>query len=213
MNKISTIGERIRQARKKERVSQTTLGKAIGINDYSYYGRKERGEVRFSDAELLDIAGYLGRNFQWLKLGVGEEFPEGTIRESDFTPEEVFTKGVVVRFNQQFNEYVATVHRGSVEAACRELHIKPNTYRRLKGGFQGFSQEALQALCRYGNFDVNFLLANKGTAFIEKKASKSEMERLQAELEELRRDKENLTVLIQMYRDKYETSGQHRKRA
>lgn len=71
MNK-GTIGDRIRQIRKEERLTQEEFGARIGVKGNTVTGY-ERGNRRPSDSVVNYICHIFGINQTWLRTGEGEK--------------------------------------------------------------------------------------------------------------------------------------------
>lgn len=68
-----TIGERIRQVRQENKLTQTALAEAIGIRQNSL-ALLEMGKRNPSDRTIIAICKYLYINPEWLKTGVGQPY-------------------------------------------------------------------------------------------------------------------------------------------
>lgn len=71
---LSTLGGRIKYARKEKKMSQVQLGKAVGVTQ-SAVGQWERGETKeMTPSNLLRAADALDCNPVWLVTGEGKPY-------------------------------------------------------------------------------------------------------------------------------------------
>ena len=72
---MSTLGERIKAARKSKRMTAPELANVIGANK-STISLYERDMRRPMEAVLMSIAAVTGVNFRWLNSGQGDMYGE-----------------------------------------------------------------------------------------------------------------------------------------
>lgn len=72
---MSTLGERIKEARKGKKISAPELANIIGANK-STISLYERDMRRPMEAVLMSIAAVTGVNFRWLNSGQGDMYGE-----------------------------------------------------------------------------------------------------------------------------------------
>ena len=73
-----TFGERLTQVRKKQKLSQSDIGKKIGINGDAY-GRYERGEVRPTIEMAVKVAQALEISLDYLTGATDLELDKATL--------------------------------------------------------------------------------------------------------------------------------------
>src|SRR6266508_4550351 len=86
MNKLSAIGQRVKEIRKANRLTQAAFAASIGLSQ-NFLSRVEAGTERLSSPCVLLLAHSYRINERWLRTGEGPMYSDGASAPSPLPPD------------------------------------------------------------------------------------------------------------------------------
>lgn len=159
---------RVYELRKLNKYTQDQMGDILNISKTAY-GKKENGRSEFSLSAINAISEHFGATLEWLLRGTGAK-PVAILREVEHT----YSSGTYYTEKMASNRFSDILVRFKLDKgidtnrqASELLHINETHLSNVINGRKSITLAMLTNALRYGQFNINYVLAGVGGYYTE----------------------------------------------